>query len=576
MFEENIEILMANGEMKSIREVTNHSYVMCEDGSITKVESVDKDLQTSYRITQITKHNDDHHKKKPIFHRLEFNCSLGHLLPLAVPTEPKLERSLKHQKYLVKTKKLIELQTDDGRIIIIPKDHYVNFPMTVEGEYQARSYMETVVEEQPKYIDFSIQLRDLDYLNSHIRLISLMKYSPVWNGNGTLSQHITGQKHLVTPAVLSMAWLLGLWMGDGTTRHPEISMDSHDEALWEGLKEHVSHWGLIPTYKDATVPLRAKHVKLYHGSRLPGRKHQMFRTNNPFWKCLINLEFKNKNDGSKQIPKVMWHEDIEVRESFLAGLIDADGYVGYGEVEGDVFGVSIQTIYSSIMDGIVNIARSLGIKASVTTKPVRQNVIEGRTVQCKFTYECSLVGKTPLQNILSKCKSGHKRRPEPQSIIREPVYFRFTEEKRGLNWVYGIRTNSDKPILLGNKVVTSTCNNQYCRKEQRKISRQKNLRRCKACSKISSRCYFKDWTGRHNLCGRCRTRYVSTGYRCLGCHYVPDQRSINKFKQRGVSPECDKCKGPYYFDAVRGPLRGTHTLIANQLEEPLPAHQIIT
>lgn len=576
MFEEKVEIIMENGETKAVDKIQTNSYVMCEDGDVARVTSVTKDLQTTYEIIQITKHKDEPHIERPIFHRIQFTCSLGHTLELSVPSTPKLEKSLKHGKYLVKTKKLVDFQTDDGRIIVIPKEKFVNFPLTAEGEYQARNYMEAIKNKEPEYIDFKLELRDLDYLNSHIRLATLMRYSPVVNCNGTLSEFLTGQKHLITSAVLDMAWLLGLWIGDGTTRHPEISMDSHDKALWNGLSEKVSSWGLVPTYKDACVPLRAKHVKLYYGNADSRRKHQMFRTNNPFWKCLVKLEFKNKEDGTKQIPEFMWHDDIEVRESFLAGLIDSDGYVAYGEKEDDTFGVSIQTIYPSVMNGIINIARSLGMKASVTTKPERENIIENRVVQCKFTYECTLVGKSTLQNVLAKCESGHKKRPKPTNIYRDPVRFRFEERRRGLNWVYGFQTDKEKPILLGNYVITTSCNNRHCHTEQKKVSPERNLRRCKACSKINAKCCYKDWTGIYNLCSRCRARYVATGYRCLECHYVPDQRSIKKLKRNHLPLKCNRCQGSYYYDPIRGPINYKSNTLPSPSEEYYPNNCIAT
>ncbi|KAG0664292.1 hypothetical protein C6P44_001019 [Monosporozyma unispora] len=576
MFEDNTQIIIANGDTKCISDIKPHSYVMCADGDVTRINSIRKDLQTTFQLTQITKHTIENHIRKQIFHRISFNCTLGHSLSLSISTSPKLERSLKHQKYLVKTKKLVDFQTNDGRIIIIPKDQYINFPLTIEGEYQARNYMEAIEREQSEYIDFTLELRDLDYLSSHIRVMTEMRYNPILTGNGILSKFLTGQKDLITPAVLSMSWLLGLWIGDGTTRHPEISMDSHDQPLWDGLLENVTPWGLIPSYKDATTPLRAKHVKLYYGTEDTTRKHQMYTTNNPFWKCLVNLEFKNKDDGMKQIPTFMWHETIEIREYFLSGLIDADGYVGYGQKDGDIFGVSIQTIYSSVMDGIVHIARSLGIKVSVTTKPERENIIEGRVVQCKFTYECNLVGRSPLQNVLSKCRSGHKQRAKPANVIREPIRFRFNEQKRGLNWVYGIQTDKDKPIMLANNVVTTPCNKQHCHEEQRKTSPEKTLRRCKACSKVSATCYYKDWTGRHNLCSRCRSRYMSSGYRCLQCHYVPDQRSVKRIIQKQMPLQCGRCQGSYFHDAVRGPIRDITRPTINQQPTFVRVNPIVT
>lgn len=369
-----------------------------------------------------------------------------------------------------------------------------------------------------------------------------------------------------------MAWLIGLWIGDGTTVRPEISVDSLDTNLMNDLAELCKIWDIYPNYSDGAIPLRAKHVKLYYGKRPPNKKYyHNCKTNNPFWKAILDLKFKDEDDGSKQIPDFLWNDDIIIRETFLAGLIDADGYVGRNMSHSGNLQVNIQTIYPSVMKGIVNISRSLGINVTVTTKPERMAMIKGKVVHCKLTYDCALIGKTALQNILSYCHSGHKIRNRPKNIQRDPIYFTFDDEVRGLNHVYFIELENAKSLLLANKMSISTCNNN-CSHEQKPYNREKNHKQCHACQHIGMRRYYRDWTGMNKLCSRCYARYKNSGYRCQSCNMVPDSREIkrkhNNQNQNSDQTEifikenlpCSNCEGTLTYDSVRGPIRNANRI----------------
>lgn len=572
MFEEGTKFIMGDGQIRDVSDIQINSSVMCADGTSDRVIAIPKDVQTTYQILQKTKHRANEGEagrndplRKQVYHRLGFKCTVAHKLALRTAAKPILENCFKRNTFKVRWKNLEEHLTFDGRIICIPKNHHKDFPMTPEGEFLARSFMAEKEKGQGNFFEYNLQVRDLDLIDAQIRVNSFLRFSPVVSGNGILSEFLTGQKHLITPAVLDMAWLLGLWIGDGTTKEPEISVDSVDTSLMEGLIERSKTWGLYPTYKDEQIPLRAKHVRLYFGKDSPdNRKNRNLRKNNPFWNVVLNLRFKREMDGEKQIPSFMWSEDIEVREAFMAGLVDSDGYVVRRKEGPESYKVSIQTIYPSVMNGIAHISRSLGIAVTITTRSARSETIEGRRVNCHFTYDCSIAGRTPLQNVLAYCRSGHKVRPAPDLVKREPIYFGFNEEKRGQHVVYGIVTENGKNILLENKLVVHTCGAQ-CKKEQPKLTTTKCLKYCIACPRKGVRYFYKDWTGNHRVCGRCYGRYKFSGYRCLKCKYVPEAREIRKAKKRGeelgISPEgttvsgliCGRCSGILKFDEIRGP-----------------------
>lgn len=579
MFEEGTKLILANGRVRDIAAIETGTYLMCEDGTTAKVTSVSRDVQTTYQILQKTKHRANEGEaakndplRKQIYHRLGFKCSVAHELALRTSTKPTVENSFARQHFKVRWKNMEEHLTLDGRVILLPKSHHKDFPMTPEGQQAAKAFLAEKEAVYGRFVEYNIQVRDLDLLEAQIRVNSFLRFNPVLTGSGVLSEFLTGQKGLNSPAVLTMAWLLGLWMGDGTTKEPEISVDSHDTSLMEGLIERGKIWGLHPEYKDEEVPLRAKHVKLYYGcAPEEHRRNRHLRKHNPFWTTVVSLKFKRELDGEKQIPSFMWTEDIEVREAFLAGLIDSDGYVSKHKNPSDSYKVSIQTIYPSIMGGIVHISRSLGMPVTVTTRSAKVATIVGRTVNCHFTYDCHIAGRTPMQKVLSYCRSGHKVKASPEFVERTPIYFGFSEEKRESHNVCGVTIDSNKKILLDNKVVVHPCS-ANCEKEQPKLTTTKYVKYCIACPRKGVRYFYRDWTGKHLMCGRCYGRYKFSGYRCLHCRYVPESREIKRAKLRGeelgVSPEgitvsgliCGRCNGILKFDETRG-TRGTRTTV---------------
>lgn len=582
MFEINTTVIMANGQIKKVSELTINSLIMCEDGTAARVTKLSKAHHTIYEIFQKTKHRANEGepgrldpRRKTIYQRLGFKCTGSHLLPLRAPAVPSLENSPKKSNLTVRWRCLQEIITTDGRSISIPKNHHKNFPKTEEGYYQAQNFISEKRVINGDYIDFKIEVRDFDYLDASMRVTSALMCSPILVGNGVLSKFLSGQPHLVTPSITVMAWLLGLWIGDGTTKEPEITVDSHDVSLMNSLIVMGRKWGIYPTYKDERVPLRAKHVRLYYGNE-PNekRKTRNLRKNNPFWNTVLSLGFKKAISGEKYVPEFMWTEDVEVREAFLAGLIDSDGYVVKRKENPDTYKVSIQTVYPCIMDAIVNIARSLGISATVTTRSARPEVIEGRLVNCQFTFDCNISGSSALQNVLSYCRSGHKRRCPPDVVIREPQFVGFIDQKKSESEVIGIHLDKQQNIILGNKLIAHTCGSE-CLTEGNRQFDTKNLKYCISCPRSGVRYFYRDWTGTNRICGRCYGRYKFSGYRCVNCKYIPEAREIKKAKMKGeelgIDPSgipvrgicCPRCCGILLYDEVRGPSANVRRVMLN-------------
>ncbi|CCH58878.1 hypothetical protein TBLA_0B00330 [Henningerozyma blattae CBS 6284] len=570
MLQADMKVIMADGSAKAISQVERNSFVKCEDGSISRVVSIKQDKQQIFKISQKTKHRADtgepgrvDPKRKNIYELMSFDCTAGHELVLRTSSKPNLEQSYKNKRYRIRWTSLEDAITPDGRAIQIPKHHHKYFQMTPEGKLDALMFLNEKIQNDAKPIDFRLQVRDLDLLTAQIRVSTFSKFSPILGGNGVLSKFLTGKRHLITSSVINMAWLLGLWMGDGTTKEPEITVDTVDKELIKALIKKGEQWGIYPEYVPEPEEKRARHLRLYYGNKVEEpKKTRNLRKHNPFWVVVTALNFKREGDGQKQIPQFMWDEDIEVREAFLAGLIDSDGYVKKQFESKGIYKAAIQTIYPSIMEGISNISRSLGISVTITTRSERKEKIGGKNCHCKFTFDCNITGGTALQNVLAYCRSGHKRRVSPDKIIREPIYFGFSDEQVGEDSAYGIEIESKKSILLENKFVVSSCGS-HCEHDQPKLTNRKNLKHCIACPRKGVRYFYKDWSGNNRVCGRCYGRYKFSGYRCFNCQYVPEAREIRTAKvvgeRTGVTPqgefvtglECNRCSGILKYDEIR-------------------------
>nr|CAI6401371.1 CBM_HP1_G0005310.mRNA.1.CDS.1 [Saccharomyces cerevisiae] len=83
MLSENTTILMANGEIKDIANVTANSYVMCADGSAARVINVTQGYQKIYNIQQKTKHRAFEGepgrldpRRRTVYQRLALQCTV--------------------------------------------------------------------------------------------------------------------------------------------------------------------------------------------------------------------------------------------------------------------------------------------------------------------------------------------------------------------------------------------------------------------------------------------------------------------------------------------------------------------
>lgn len=147
----------------------------------------------------------------------------------------------------------------------------------------------------------------------------------------------------------------------------------------------------------------------------------------------------------RKIPEFLRYEIRSVREYFLAGIIDSDGYTNN---QIGTFKIKIPSAYQPIKDGILSISRSLGLNVTMTFDPEREredfnqsdtwviHLLEGanRSVFWSILMKCSCERKKNLPNI------GHCRTPlyppSGEASLLNPMPMTFDTFDLGSGKVY--------------------------------------------------------------------------------------------------------------------------------------------
>lgn len=241
-------------------------------------------------------------------------------------------------------------------------------------------------------------------------------------------------------------YVLGLWLGDGTTGAPEFeSMDYevvdylHDYANSHDLKIKINY---SKESKSNTYYLSsAKNIKAGNN------------TKNPLIEQLRELGIYNNKD----IPEQYIYTSRENRLKLLAGLIDTDGsvyrpknnrapYIEFAQCESR----------KSIVDKFVFIARSLGFKVSVKrieSKTVKIHKNKNITISQPYYRVRIFDGNYSIPCLIKRKQLAFK----PTRIVNKN-YTHFTIEYKGVDNYYGIQVNErNNEFLLNDFTIVHNC-----------------------------------------------------------------------------------------------------------------------
>lgn len=150
-------------------------------------------------------------------------------------------------------------------------------------------------------------------------------------------------------------YLIGLWLGDGTSDQPSITQHESDKETREYCQRIAAEYGTeLVIHRDKRSP-SVLNLRFRVGPRGVAGRNTPNKVWRAFASCLV--------DGKKRIPAALLRTDQDTRRRVLAGLIDTDGYVGSNCVD-------IVSSLPALAEDILYLARSLGLAAYARIKQV--------------------------------------------------------------------------------------------------------------------------------------------------------------------------------------------------------------
>jgi intein/homing endonuclease len=134
-------------------------------------------------------------------------------------------------------------------------------------------------------------------------------------------------------------YLLGMWLGDGTSCNANIT--TADNEIVDEIGKIVKNYGLI--FKK--IGAKYRYNVIVEGGAKKGQ--------NKFLNFLKEYNLLN----NKHIPDIYQYNSRENRLKLLAGLIDSDGYYDKGK---NMYSFTMSNKYMSLIDGMIHLIRSLG------------------------------------------------------------------------------------------------------------------------------------------------------------------------------------------------------------------------
>ncbi|KAJ2562520.1 H(+)-transporting V1 sector ATPase subunit A [Coemansia sp. RSA 1822] len=478
-------VMMASGMTQTVETIAIGDQVMGKDGAPRDVVGLPSGTDIMYLVSVKTQHQNE------TVGEVSFSCNASHLLVLVTPQHVRMTTHTLHGKKQTSVTYFAwhtaqGMAEHHGRSIRLVKlstrswDHDTHGGETAAQE-KAEAFKKSISTEA---FEWTIQARDVSLLDLHVRKATQQLFNPVHHEVPHLAPML--EEHGFDGACArQMAYLLGLWVGDGEYRQCAFAIDPRDYAIEEQIRQYGTLFDLeidscedkeytntnnpgkeedvlgeppfdatkrinesVTGHGDKTILLRPSTAFDGAGKRRP------LNTGNIFWDIVNSAGVRGPDEkNAKAIPEFFAHESIEVREHFLAGLIDSDGHV-----KRDESSATIKTIYKNVCDGIARVARSLGVLASIS---VEQAKIANDVSQEKAyaIYLSSGENHGVLESILSRCSLERNKFHIPTQVERkaQPVYFDIQELPAAQYHGITLADDTDHQFLLGNTMLVHNC-----------------------------------------------------------------------------------------------------------------------
>lgn len=271
------------------------------------------------------------------------------------------------------------------------------------------------------------------YLKGKIYDICVTDYL---NSSKQFKKYIKGYKVPVSFSKKSLEldpYILGAWLGDGTTSKPEFTINRQDIELLS----YIGYWGNSENLEVNLKEYKSSSDQVYTVTITSKNKDNKFR------------KFLNNSGLSKRkvIPHNFLTSDKKDRLNLLAGLLDTDGYL---DTKKNTFELSSSD--KELSDQILYLCRSLGFKTSITKENkkyksfTKGKLYEGYAISYRLYITGDNLGDIPTKLVRKQAVNQNKQRFQDLTEI-ELV-------SMGEGDYYGFEIDGNRRFLLGDFTVT--------------------------------------------------------------------------------------------------------------------------
>ncbi|KAI1635756.1 ATP synthase alpha/beta family, nucleotide-binding domain-containing protein [Biscogniauxia mediterranea] len=418
-------VRMANGTSQAIETIAIGDQVMGKDGFPRSVVGLPSGTETMYLVSVKTQ------DQKETAREVSFSCNSSHLLVVVTPQQIRTVCGKKQTSVTYFDWHITKVTTGQrSRFVRLVKSFTKSWDHeTLGGEEaanaQAEAFKETL---ETKDFEWTIQASDMSLVGPQVREATQQLFNPIYLEDERISSMLD-DRGFDGASARQMAYLLGSWVGNGENQRSAFTIDARDATTKERIREYGSLFGLaLEHHTDKTVSLRP--------SKPSG-------SSNIFWEMVNEMGVRGSDEKrAKAVPDFLACESFEVREHFLAGLVDS-----VGQVKREELSATIKTTYRDVSDGIAKIARSLGVRASISVEQASH-------------YTVRMSGSDGvMESILSGCALARNIVAAPAYVERkaQPVYFDIEEQQAAQYYGITLADDTDHQFLLGNTMLVHNC-----------------------------------------------------------------------------------------------------------------------
>jgi len=221
-------------------------------------------------------------------------------------------------------------------------------------------------------------------------------------------------------------YVLGYWLGDGTSRSPQIT--TIEEPVIEYFRYYCNDLGLHLTQgKDSKTTRHSLH---YYMSSGKSKKNPM-----------LNMLRKHNVLNNKHIPHIYKCNSKDIQLELLAGIIDSDGSLSHG-------GYDIIQKNERLLDDIIYVARSLGF-AAYKTKCEKSCMYKGEKKTGTY-YRTFIHGKGVEYIPVKVERKKTNKRKQIKNVLNTGIKVIPLQEDE----YYGFQIDGNSRFVLGDFTVT--------------------------------------------------------------------------------------------------------------------------